>query len=317
MYRYFILVVCVVFTQNLFARKASPVHSSQEKSTTFLAIGDWGMHGIASQRAVAAAMATVVAQSHASFIVTTGDNFYDDGVESKCDSGFQQSFEQVYKQKPLQIPWYVSLGNHDYRGNVDAEIAYSKSSHRWHLPARYYTKEFRIGHSKDSMLLVFIDTDPFFEPYYSDSLYRDKVMGQDTASQKHWIDTVLAASRARWKFVIGHHPVITGGPKMNQIEVRSVHDALQPLLDKHHVNAYICGHAHYLEYIRPPGSTYYFISGAGAESKKATLYPKFGAFAAGPEIYGFMSFTVYRNKFMVKIIDSHQTVLYRTTILHQ
>ena len=48
------------------------------------------------------------------------------------------NFESVYTDPSLECDWYVALGNHDYKGEVQAEIAYSKISRRWNMPARYF-----------------------------------------------------------------------------------------------------------------------------------------------------------------------------------
>lgn len=40
------------------------------------------------------------------FIVSTGDNFYEDGLRSIDDHAFDYSFTQVYTAKSLQKQWY-------------------------------------------------------------------------------------------------------------------------------------------------------------------------------------------------------------------
>lgn len=40
------------------------------------------------------------------FVVSTGDNFYDDGLEGVHDSAFEESFTRVYTANSLQKQWY-------------------------------------------------------------------------------------------------------------------------------------------------------------------------------------------------------------------
>ena len=50
---------------------------------------------------------------------------YDEGVTSEDDPQFQAKFEDTFPAASLQIPWYLVGGNHDYYGNIDAQIEYS------------------------------------------------------------------------------------------------------------------------------------------------------------------------------------------------
>lgn len=40
------------------------------------------------------------------FVVSTGDNFYDDGLTGVHDTAFEESFTKIYTAKSLQKPWY-------------------------------------------------------------------------------------------------------------------------------------------------------------------------------------------------------------------
>lgn len=41
------------------------------------------------------------------FVISTGDNFYDNGLTSLHDSLFQDSFSKIYIAPSLQKPWYT------------------------------------------------------------------------------------------------------------------------------------------------------------------------------------------------------------------
>lgn len=40
------------------------------------------------------------------FVVSTGDNFYDDGLTGEHDPNFEESFSKIYAAKSLQKQWY-------------------------------------------------------------------------------------------------------------------------------------------------------------------------------------------------------------------
>ena len=75
-------------------------------------------------------------------------------------------------------------------------------------------------------------------------------------------------STAKWKFIVGHHNVYSGGKRTGDAGYGA---ASRAALKKYGVTAYICGHEHQLEHIIPEGSaTHYFISGAGSETRETT-----------------------------------------------
>lgn len=40
------------------------------------------------------------------FVISTGDNFYDDGLKGVDDPLFTDSFKNIYTAKSLHKPWY-------------------------------------------------------------------------------------------------------------------------------------------------------------------------------------------------------------------
>src|SRR5690606_9263224 len=88
-------------------RDHDPLHEA-ERSLSFLVIGDWGYRGGNAQRGVANRMAIIARELDSRFVITTGDNFYYDGVRSVNDRHWQESFERIYSQPSLQGPWYIT-----------------------------------------------------------------------------------------------------------------------------------------------------------------------------------------------------------------
>lgn len=281
----------------------------------FIVVGDWGRQGEYYQTAVAKQMTNATISLDADFIVSTGDNFYPDGVGSVTDPLWKTSFEDVYKQFPLQRKWYSVLGNHDYRSNPQAQVEYSSISKRWQMPARYFSKKMMINDDTAAQVLfVFIDTSPFVTKYYADEVYGPRVITQDTAAQIKWLDSVLSSpsSNIRWKIIVGHHPLYTGGKRLDAKDTKDVNQVFKPLFEKYKVDMYLCGHEHHLEYIKPDGATHYFISGAGSEVRPVKGYPKYGKFAASKA--GFMSFSVTSDKVLVQVIDKDGLITYTNAI---
>jgi acid phosphatase len=230
----------------------------------FLVVGDWGFDGALKQRDVAGQMGKAATASGSRFVISVGDNFYQDGVASVSDPHFRASFEDIYAAPSLQTPWHLALGNHDYRGDVDAEIAYSAGNSRWRMPARYYARTETLP-GGEAVDFFFLDTSPFVQRYRGTNT---RIDGQDPKAQLAWFEAALAKSTARWKIVVGHHPVFSGG-RDHGSTVELMRD-VRPLLDRYGVSAYFFGHDHDLQHIVVNGVSY-FGCGAGADSRPTSM----------------------------------------------
>jgi tartrate-resistant acid phosphatase type 5 len=280
----------------------------------FLVMGDWGRVGADHQKEVADQMGKTATQVRAQFIIATGDNFYPSGVISEFDPLWKYSFEDIYTAFSLQWDWYPVLGNHDYKSNPDAQIAYSKISRRWQMPARYYAKQFLInGDTSQQVLIAFIDTNPLIPEFYSSREYRRNVRTQDSSAQKKWLEKVLSdkSPNIKWKIVVGHHPPFTGGGRMEAYDTRAIRNSLKPLFDKYKVDVYIAGHEHSLQHLSPPGITQYFISGSASEKTPVSLSPV-SKMAASE--YGFMVFSTTKDQLVVQTIDFKGNLIYRAVL---
>ena len=276
----------------------------------FIAMGDWGRNGENYQKEVAAGMGKAAHDLGASFVVATGDNFYPYGVASTQDYHWISSFETIYTAQSLHVKWYPVLGNHDYASNPDAEVEYSKLSSRWSMPARYYSKSFVIG--ADTLLMVFLDTDPIEKELRGTPYDSVKYLPGGVARQVNWLKQLLAGSQARWKIVVGHHPLYTGGWRKESKDTRNMKDFLEPIFSTYKVDIYLAGHEHHLEHIKPAGVTHYIISGAASEARPVSLYPGIGRFAAA--VQGFATFSVTHDQVLVQFIDHHDKIINETVI---
>ncbi|WP_353226559.1 tartrate-resistant acid phosphatase type 5 family protein [Novosphingobium sp.] len=229
----------------------------------FLVVGDWGRDGAQHQRDVAVQMGRAAATLDSRFVLSVGDNFYDNGVASTTDPQWQTSFEHIYTDPALMVPWQVMLGNHDYRGNPQAQVDYTATSKRWRMPSRY-----RVVRSAESGMagldLFVIDTSPLVHGYRDkvDSTIARNVATQDVAAQLAWLDRELGASTAPWKIVTGHHTIRSGGSGHG--DTPELVALVKPLLEKHGVQMYINGHDHDLQHI-VDNRVHYLGVGAGSE----------------------------------------------------
>jgi tartrate-resistant acid phosphatase type 5 len=232
-------------------------------SVNFLVVGDWGRDGAQHQRDVAIRMGEAAKARDVQYVVSVGDNFYEDGVRSVTDPQWRFSFETIYDAPSLQVPWYVALGNHDYRGVPQAQIDYSGHSTRWRMPSRYFKVSGKdLGAPHVDMFVI--DTSPLVHKYRENvhTTIAENVSSQDVQAQLKWLDEALAASSAPWKLVVGHHTIYSGGSGHG--DTPELGTLVDPLLRKHGVQAYINGHDHDLQHIRRSGVDY-LCCGAGSE----------------------------------------------------
>lgn len=281
----------------------------EEDGLHFYVIGDWGRNGHFKQVEVADIMQQAGFIIEPEFIISTGDNFYPDGIASVNDPYLKSNYEDIFYGSNLFCPWYVVLGNHDYRGNIQAQIDYTNISHRWKMPAPYYAIDKKLNDEVTQAKFIFLDTAPFEDDYYAEEKYA-QVKEQDSLKQKVWLEETLKNSKADWNIVIGHHPFYTSGKRAN--EVSFIRNHLEPILEKYKVDASFTGHEHDLQHQKPEDvHTHHFVSGAGSEVRP-TGKLSFTKFAQSEQ--GFLIVSLMSKKMIVQAVNWKGDVVYKTEI---
>ncbi|KAH3695861.1 hypothetical protein DPMN_083319 [Dreissena polymorpha] len=298
---------------------------------SFMVLGDWGglpffPYTTPVQTAVRDQMVTYALQHHPRFVVSLGDNFYLYGVENADDTRFNLTFEEVYSDPSLHIPWYVTAGNHDHYGNVTAQIEYSKISNRWKFPD-YYQKITSHAPGGRSVDVILIDTIVLCGNVYDSHV--PPVGPADSgaaAAQWAWLEESLKQSRADYIVVGGHYPVYSVGDHGPSACLRR---QLEPLLHTYRVSAYIAGHDHNLQHIQMARNSSsvtnnamdYFIVGSGNFVDARRLHfddiPETQVKLFFGELLhfgGFACFEVSGDTMTVKMIDGLGNLLYQYPI---
>lgn len=272
------LILTLIFPLVLNINSANSQELEGNKKVRFIAVGDTGT-GSKSQYDVAKAMKEKCDKSGCDFVILLGDNIYNSGVKSIYDSQFKTKFEDPYKD--LNLKFYLTLGNHDYRGNVQAQVDYSKISKKWVMPARTY------NFSHEFVDFFSIDTnDP-----------SDK--------QRERLSRDIKRSTGKWQIVFGHHPRYTNGVYGNAT------GKLAALIDKplcNQAELYLSGHEHTKQHLKSVCGIEHLVIGTGAGLRKAgvgknTLFAK--------SSLGFAWFELKENNMYFEILDTKGNVEYK------
>lgn len=250
---------------------------------------DLGRNGYYEQKPIAELMGRMAEQNDVEAVLALGDTHHYMGVESVTDPLWTTNFELIYSHPELQVPWYPILGNHEYRGNTQAVIDYSQVSRRWQMPARYYSKVFE--DDGVSLRVVFVDTTPLIDKYHKDTADYPDVAQQNMDAQLDWLDKELAQAKENWVVVVGHHPIYADTPKSSS-ERTDLQQRLDPILRRHQVNMYICGHIHNFQHVRIAGTRMdYVVNSSGSLSRQEVKPIKGTVFVSGEPGFSILSGT--------------------------
>ncbi len=227
--------------------------------------------GDAKQQAVADQMAAVQRRQPLDLVIMAGDNIYNDGDLSRVNVAFQRPYQALLQ---ASVPFHAVLGNHDIRtANGDPQVAYRPFG----MAGRWYS--LRRGPVEFFML--------------------DTNVNADWGRQLPWLRTNLAASKAPWKVVVGHHPIYSAGIYGNDADAQA---RLAPLFKKYGVKLYINGHEHDYERTKVIDGTTYLTLGIGGAHLRPILAN--GNTAAYASVHGFVELEASPTTIKINAWDS-------------
>jgi hypothetical protein len=245
----------------------------------FLSVGDWGSaslggYHLRNAEGTAAAMKAYISNQAPSveFVLNTGDNFYYCGIQNTSDPQISEDYTGLFGG--MGVPWYHSLGNHDYGFSPEAQLLLNETIPEWNMDDRYYHRRIILPTGIITNIIV-LDTNPCVKDYrgtdrrrwdpcgtqYPDCSpiaepcrFHENIISQDCDAQLSWAKGVFAnIPDGEWVFVVGHH-------KAEEINVA---DFQTTIFDNPRVHLYLNGHNHNLEHYSVNGQAKYMTTGAG------------------------------------------------------
>ena len=240
------------------------------QKTRFVAFGD-NSYGEISDRAIA----YYAYQQHPDFVMNTGDNVYESGLDNEYARYFFPVYNadvaEVRTGAPLlrSVPYYTVIANHDVHGR-DANHHPVADFDKDRDALAYYTNMYlplngptppqptpiagaaeRLGGFREAAGPRFPQMANYAFDYgdahflcLDSNVYVDPT---DSALQT-WIESDLAGTDAPWKFVVYHHPAFNVGLEHYKEQHMRV---LSPLFEKHGVQFVLHGHEHTYQRTRP------------------------------------------------------------------
>ena len=325
----FILLFLIAFTtkeQHTLAKTLSTSFQNETKriwnlegedQISFIAIGDWGSQAVPDGRhqlEVAGAMARWCEAHPCHFVLSTGDNIYDDGVTSAADPQFETTWRAVYSAPSLaSLAWVLTVGNHDHHtaGGAWFQVQYGRTEPRWTMPGLAYSLEVAAGNT--SLKLVSLDTVSIDEDRNCAGCMLELLRAE-----------LEAAAAGAWKVVFGHYPLHSGGGYGGYDTIR---ESVGPLLERGGADFYLSGHDHNQQHwvaretreTRGTRGTEHVTAGAGGKDaygpeaehvlENEELGMRLEHFQEGN---GFVYFTVREEEVRLQFVNTYDTVVYQS-----
>ena len=295
-----LLAAVIMLLGSLQLQAQTPKEWKQLKGdVTLYMANDLGRNGFFDLNPIAELIGEMAKTTGMECVLAVGDIHHFNGVASVNDPLWMTNFEQVYSHPELMLDWFPVLGNHEYRGNTQAVLDYSKVSRRWMMPARYYTKVFEDNGT--TIRIVFLDTTPLIDRYRENSAVYPDACKQDRQAQLLWLDSTLKSAREDWVVVVGHHPIYAYTTKA-EYERTDMQKNVMPILHKYNnVAIYACGHIHTFQHIHMPNDDIEYVVNSSASLARPVEKTQGTVFCSSAD--GFSIFSASKKTIKMSMID--------------
>lgn len=173
------------------------------------------------------ALRVQMVEETASLAIANGDLAYNLATYASIESNYYG----VYQDIMAQIPFFASLGNHEYMTDNALPSLASRVTPTAGVPVgdrgRYYSFDWGNAH--------FVALD-------SNTPLDDAIAG--TGPMLNWLDNDLQNTSKFWKIVFFHHPGYATGVHQSEPPAGEVREGIVPILEKHGVQLVLNGHEH-------------------------------------------------------------------------
>jgi len=181
---YFYVLTLLLFSKSLIS----------EETNIFCFVGDAG-----EVNAIQSVVVSALTNSECTTLWHLGD-ITQLGVRSINDPELYESFLNPFKPfLDTGIPFYLAVGNHDYKGDPKVYLEVAKQYPSIHHPNNFYTKKF------GELCFFILDTTIFDKLYYF----------HKRGSQIRWLKEEVDRLKNQCKFSIAlaHHPLFSSGDR--------------------------------------------------------------------------------------------------------
>lgn len=257
------ILLCLLCFLCLFCLRALPEAQPLEGNLVrFAVIGDSGT-GDNHQQQVARQMLAWHDRLPFDLVLMLGDNIYGAWWGGGNRKDFEEEFDRPYAGLLARgVVFRAALGNHDTRTDDGRHLIEARD--RFHIdgPQGYYS--FTAGQ---------LDAEtPLVEFFVLNTVRLEK--DKRDPDQLAWLERALAASRARWRIVFGHHPLYsTGREHGGDAALRAKLEPLFRAGGQPRVQVVLAGHDHIYERFQPQQGIVYFVCGASGKLRRGDARP--------------------------------------------